>query len=206
MDQNFLRGELVRLNQVLTNLTQIVQELSVRVTSLETQQPLQLSRWVLAEPARPTIESFWPPCRLYQVECGAPEVPEPVLDLVSTLPTSPHRKDFRARRAFRLGFWARSSISCVIPYTTHLEEIEEQSKVWFVYLTNFGTAYQFRDASAAERFLAGPGGQRYPAVVQGFPSEEELEIFCIGGHFEVPAILQWTLTASLSQVRERRLS
>ncbi len=205
MDPNHLRGELVRLNQAITNLTHIVQELSVRVTNLETARPVSLSRWVLAEPSRPTIECFWPPCRLYQVECGVPEIPQKVLDLVSTLQTSPSRRDFRARRAFRLGFWARSSISCCIPYTTHLESIEEESKIFFVYLTTFGTSYQFRDASTAEKFLAGPSGHRYPAVVQGFPIEEELEIFCIGGHFEVPAVLQWTLTASLSQVRESRL-
>ena len=205
MDPNHLRGELVRLNQAITNLTQVVQELSVRVANLETARPVSLSRWVLAEPSRPPIESFWPPYRLYQVEDGAPDIPQKILDLASTLQASPGRRDFRARRAFRLGFWARSSISCCIPYTTHLESIEEENKVFFVYLTTFGTSYQFRDAPTAEKFLAGPAGHQYPAVVQGFPTEEELEIFCIGGHFEVPAVLQWTLTASLSQARVTRL-
>ena len=204
MDRTPTPGAIVRLTQGIADLNQAVQELSVRVTNLEVRQPLSLWRWALVEPARRTVEAYYPPYRLHQADCGAPDIPPRVLDLVQTVAANRSRRELRGRRAFRLGFFARACINCVITYQ-HTDHIEEEDKFWFVFLINYGISFQFIAKEDVNRFLVGPGGHQCPSVVQGFATEEELEVFCIGGDFQVPALLTWKLVASHSQTRETLL-
>ena len=102
----------------------------------------------------------------------------------------------RIRRAFTAGFWAKISVDCGVklsgPEPLKLRDTQ------FLVVRAIGLPYPVCVLKEERDLLVGQGSQ---ALSCGFPSLAEVQAFCCGAGFEVPASYKWKNSASSSATR-----
>ena len=120
----------------------------------------------------------------YGGDTGAPLVPAECLALCAHLPEG----EERARRAFRLGFWACVAVDCHLAYQSE-DQIPGLPSVQWVILRGGGNYNPCRVYSAeeAERILAGAE----KPICEAFGSYAEVNCFCLGAGCWIPRLMSW---------------
>lgn len=125
------------------------------------------------------------------VEEGPPELPQSCLDLalVSLSPNGTPRPEIRALRAFRLGFWDKSSLLCRVPQLPSSEPpVDLPDWHWIALKTkDWALPVRFGSLSDFERFC----NQETVEIFQTFSSLAELEIYCVGASIKVSTLIRW---------------
>lgn len=125
----------------------------------------------------------------HTVEEGPPELPQSCLDLALVSLSHTVTPEIRALRAFRLGFWDKSSLLCSIPQLPSTElPVDLPDWHWIALKTkDWALPVRFGSLSDFERFC----NQETVEIHQTFSSLAELEIYCVGAAIKVPTLIRW---------------
>ena len=130
-------------------------------------------------------------------EEGPGEIPPILLDIArSKLTAKPPGADFRAKRAFTAGFWARVAVNTSTPYRQADPVPGCKIQHWVVLsCPAFEGAARFTTRTDFGRAIE---GDLHNSVYETFASQTELEIFCAGASAPLPALRTWRKPMSSS--------
>ena len=120
------------------------------------------------------------------VEDGPPSVPAYVYrHFEERLTSKPPGTSARAISAYNAGFWAKAAIDCCIPYQPRELHPQHVSRHWVVLRSSFGST--FRVTSKKDlRIICRTDDPLL--VCETFESLVEVEAFCLGSLFSIPAL------------------
>ena len=138
-------------------------------------------------------------------EEGPGEIPPILLDFArNKLTAKSPGPEFRARRAFNAGFWARIAIDTDTAYSLAEPIPECRIQHWIVLAClAFGGSARFTTRSDFGRAIE--GDPRF-SVYEAFASQTELEIFCAGASVPLPALRTWRKPVSSLSARGTQAS
>ena len=138
-------------------------------------------------------------------EEGPGEIPPILLDIArNKLTAKPPGADFRARRAFNAGFWARIAIDTDTQYSPAEPIPECRIQHWVVLACPaFGGSARFTTRTDFGRAIEGDPSN---SVFEAFASQTEVEIFCAGASAPFPALRTWRKPVSSSSARGTQAS
>ena len=143
-----------------------------------------------SQDARIARDSFCAGVKGRAAEEGPGPIPPVLLDIArSKLTSKPPGADFRAKRAFVAGFWARVAIDTDTPYVQADPLPECKIQHWIVLACpSFEGAARFTTRTDFGRAIE---GDTRNSVYEAFASQTELEIFCAGASAPLPALRTW---------------
>ena len=164
----------------------LAESIRVAITGLPANTPPLVGLVPLSAPAQSIAGTDFSTESYHRVACSLDPLPGYCIDLCIRLGGSKGDIEFRARRAWEAGLWARATLQGLVPKPRPSPKLPGYKNTIYIVVRAPGVSVPTRLDSAAEYFRIIPSFAGSDSISHAFASVAEARVYCAGVGIALP--------------------